>query len=177
MKKPNVDKYFNSVVEAVDLLFQKKLIGQALTIIYSSIDAFGLLNAPENQETATGQTFKAWVNKYMLVYDSLEYSADDLWGARCAILHTHTSESYLSKASKVREIQYISGPSEHPVVKRAISISKDLANGNYILINVDLLVINFLNAIGKFSKEFAEHAKQSEVCRKRASKILSHFTM
>lgn len=177
MEKSNLDKYFYSVIEAVGILHQKKLMGQALTIIYSSIDACGLLNAPDTQEKATGQTFKAWVNKYMLADLPLEYNADDLWGARCAVLHTHTLASDLSNASKVRELQYISSPPEHPIVEAFISASKDIGNGKSIGVNIDLLVIDFLQAISKFSKEFSQRAEQSEICRNRASKILLHFSM
>ncbi|WP_351189338.1 hypothetical protein [Shewanella sp. TB4-MNA-CIBAN-0142] len=177
MEQSNLDKYFQSVINAIDLLHQNKLMGQALTVMYSTIDACGLLNAPASQEKATGKTFKSWVNQYMLTSDVLECNAEDLWGARCAVLHTHTSASDLSKAATVREIQYVSGPPGHPLVEAFISASKDIGNGNSIGVNIDLLVIDFLKAIGKFSKEFSELAAHSEACRNRASKILQHFAM
>lgn len=177
MEKSNIDEYFITAIEAVDLLHQNKFMGQVLTIIYSTIDACGLLDAPDSQDKATGCTFKSWVSKYMLDDESLECNADDLWGARCAILHTHTSTSDLSKANRVREIQYISGPPQHPVVEAFIVASKEINDDKTIGINIDLLVIDFLRAIAKFSADFAERAKQSEVCRERASKILLHFAI
>lgn len=128
MEQSNIDNYFISVIEAVDLLHQNKLMGQALTVIYSSIDACGLLDAQDSQENATGSTFKSWVNKYMLEENSLECNADDLWGGRCAVLHTHTSTSDLSKANRVREIQYISGPPQHPVVEAFMVASKEVGD-------------------------------------------------
>ncbi|HCH2845197.1 hypothetical protein NOK91_24570 [Vibrio parahaemolyticus] len=177
MEQTNIDKYFITVIEAVDLLHKNKFMGQALTIIYSTIDACGLLDAPDSQEKATGSSFKSWVNKYMLEDESLECNADDLWGARCAVLHTHTSTSDLSKANRVREIQYISGPPQHPVVEAFMIASKEIVEGKVVGINVDILVIDFLKAIAKFSNEFSERAKQSEVCQERASKILLHFAL
>lgn len=177
MEQSNLDKYFQSVIEATDLLYQNKLMGQVLTVMHSTIDACGLLNAPATQEKASGKTFKYWVNQYMLASDLLECDAEDLWGARCAVLHTHTSASDLSKAAKVREIQYVSGPPGHPVVEAFISASKDIGNGNSIGVNIDLLVIDFLEAIGKFSKDFSELSAHSEAHRNRASKILLHFAM
>lgn len=177
MENYNIEKYFNSVVEAVDLLHQKMLLSQALTIIYSSIDACGLLNAPDLQEKSTGTTFKAWVEKYMLISNTLECSADDLWGARCAVLHTHSSISDLSKASKVREIQYISGPPEDLKVKAFIAAAKDIGDRNSIMVNIDLLIIDFVDAIGRFSKEMTQRIEQSEVCRQRASYVLQNFAL
>ncbi|HHF3195268.1 TPA: hypothetical protein ACPJ2I_004742 [Vibrio alginolyticus] len=177
MEQSNIDKYFITVIESVDLLHQNKFMGQALTVIYSTIDACGLLDAPDSQEKATSSTFKSWVNKYMFENDSLECNADDLWGARCAVLHTHTSTSDLSKANRVREIQYISGPPQHPVVEAFMVASKEVGEGKAIGVNIDLLVIDFLKAIAKFSAEFSVRAKQSEVCRERASQILLHFAM
>ncbi|ELB2862472.1 hypothetical protein QNE90_002081 [Vibrio alginolyticus] len=177
MEQSDIEKYFMAAIEAVDLLHENKLMGQALTIIYSTIDACGLLDAPDSQHKATGSTFKSWVNKYMLEDESLECDADDLWGARCAVLHTHTSTSDLSKANKAREIQYVSGPPQHPLVVAFMVASKKIGEGKIIGINIDLLVIDFFKAISKFSAEFSEQAKQSEVVRERASQILLHFAL
>ena len=177
MSESNIEKYIHSVVEAVDILHQKKLMGQVLTIIYSSIDACGLLDAPINQEKATGTTFKNWVNKHMLSDHTIECSADDLWGARCAVLHTHTTTSDLSKASKVKELQYISGPPEHPLVIAFLEASKDIGEHESIGINIDLLIIAFLKAISKFNKEFLARIIDCEVSKNRASKVLLHFAM
>ncbi|PKF56409.1 hypothetical protein CW748_10680 [Alteromonadales bacterium alter-6D02] len=177
MSESNIEKYIHSVIEAVDILHQKQLMGQVLTIIYSSIDACGLLDAPINQEKATGKTFKDWVNKYMLSDSSIECSADDLWGARCAVLHTHTTTSDLSKASKVKELQYISGPPENPVVIAFLKASKDIGENESIGINIDLLLMDFLKAISKFNDEFSARIIDCEVSNSRASKVLLHFAM
>ena len=177
MKDSNIEKYINSVIEAVDILHEKALFGQVLTIIYSSIDACGLLDASAEQNKATGKTFKDWVNKYLLPVSSLECSADDLWGARCAVLHTHTAVSDLSKASKVKEIQYISGPPEHPLVIAFLKASKDIGEKESIGVNIDILLMDFLKAIEKFNTEFIDRIKTCDVLKNRASRVLLNHAM
>lgn len=86
MEKSNIDNHFITAIEAVDLLHQNKFMGQVLTIIYSTIDTCGLLDAPDSQDKATGSTFKSRVSKYMLDDESLECNADDLWGGKMRYL-------------------------------------------------------------------------------------------
>ena len=177
MSNSNIEKYFFTVIESVDLLHKNTFMGQMLTIIYSSIDTFGLLDAPENVKKSSGKTFQDWVDKYLLKDSSLACSAKDLWGARCGVLHTHTTESDLSKkeVNPVKEIQYISGPSDHPMVKAFIEAAPDI--GNSIGINIDILVIDFLKAINRFNTDFVKKLSSSDACQTRTNKILTHFSL
>lgn len=107
--KQAISEYFIDSIKAVGLLYSNKLIGQALILIFSTIDAVGLLNAPKSQKRSTQETFKSWVKKYMLNDPRVEYTARDLWASRCATLHTYTTSSDLSNSGKAKEILFYSG--------------------------------------------------------------------
>jgi len=82
----------------------------SLTLIYSGIDTFGLLNAPPGDLDATGDTYKKWCEKYVLTrlqsVDGEPVTAVDLWAARCGVLHTSTPLSKLEREGKAHQIWY-----------------------------------------------------------------------
>jgi hypothetical protein len=61
-----IEKYLSNSLHGLNLLYGAKLYGQMLVLLYSCIDAMGLLDAPPSQIKATGDSFKNWVKKYML---------------------------------------------------------------------------------------------------------------
>jgi hypothetical protein len=63
----------------------------AVMLIYAAIDQMSWLSIPGPM--SYGPDFKNWVKKYMLENGNLICSEDDLWAARCGLLHTGTAES------------------------------------------------------------------------------------
>ncbi|MBL6986433.1 MAG: hypothetical protein ISR72_05185 [Methylobacter sp.] len=104
-----IHKYVSATVDATSILFEKELYDHLLVVIYSTIDTVGFLDAPSNQTSATSESFKNWIKKYFLSYPGTEFNEVDLWAARCAVLHTFTSQSDLSRSGKARELQYYDG--------------------------------------------------------------------
>lgn len=77
-----IESYLVDLLNAVSLLHENKLHAQSLTIILSAIDSFGLLDAPDSENKASGKLFKAWVNKYFCQNPGIEYTAEDLLGVQ-----------------------------------------------------------------------------------------------
>ena len=127
-----IEGYFLSTTKAIGILFRERLLPHSLIVIYSTIDTCGLLDAPSTQTVATGASFKEWVKKYVLVYPGLEFNEIDLWAARCAVLHTFTTESDLSNAGKARELQYYTGDKSAPHIQRFISFTKSYQGGKHL---------------------------------------------
>ncbi len=89
---------------AIALLNQAKLEIQALTLLYSSIDKMAWLNA--TKEESGGPEFKAWVDKFLLIDADGNCNADDLWAARCGLVHTGAAESRDFRATRANAIYY-----------------------------------------------------------------------
>ncbi len=82
----------------------------SLILIYSGIDTFGLLAASPVVLDATGDTYKQWCEKYILPrihsVEDKPVTADDLWAARCGVLHTSTPLSRHERKGKAHQIWY-----------------------------------------------------------------------
>jgi len=77
-----------SLGRGVDVCLYNKLIGPALTLIYTGIDTVGWLDS--NNPCATRDSFMGWTNRYLLSSNRLACTAIDLYAARCGLLHTFT---------------------------------------------------------------------------------------
>ena len=170
-----INGYCLSIVNSISLLHEKNLYGQILIIIYSSIDTMGLLDAPPAQTSASGTSFKNWVKNYILSYPGIEFNEEDLWGARCAVLHTFTSESDLSKANKVREIQYIAGKKEG--MEPLLNQIRTLDNGKHIPAFIEDLIFALFEAIKKFCSVLLANCKNDSAYEKRLNKILQTYAI
>jgi hypothetical protein len=82
----------------------------ALTLLYSAIDALGLLNAVAGTTDASRITFLDWCAQYLVPKLSTTGEAAptpmDLYAARCGVLHTSSAESRLGREGDVPELWY-----------------------------------------------------------------------
>ncbi len=167
-----IEGYFLATTRAVGTLFHEELYGHILVIIYSTIDTCGLLDAPPSQTSASGASFKAWVKKYMLKHAEIEFNEIDLWGARCAILHTFTSESDLSKAGKARELLYYSGDKSSAHTQQLISFAEKYEGGKYMPVHYGDLCDAFFQAIKEFAFDLDTQCGSNSAYNDRLRKIM-----
>lgn len=88
-------------------LFASKRTIPGFILLYSSIDILASLTRPKTLDDTDSTFFKGWVNDYMLLGSNLKCNADDIWGARCGLLHTLTAGSNVSRNKGARMINYI----------------------------------------------------------------------
>src|SRR2546427_307789 len=100
----------NEFTLCVSLLLDAGHTLPALIVLYTAVDIFGSLLRPETEPETAGKYFKKWVDDYMLGRSQVTFTAQDLWGARCGLLHTHTASSRLSREGTAREVHYSHGP-------------------------------------------------------------------
>ena len=167
-----VEGYFLATTKAIGTLFKEDLLPHSLVIIYSTIDTCGLLDAPPQQAAATGASFKAWVKKYVLTYPGLEFNEVDLWGARCAVLHTFTSESDLSNAGKARELQYYTGDKSAPHIQQFISFTKNHEDGKHLPVHYGDLAEAVFAGMKAFVPDLAASCKTSTAHLARLRKVI-----
>lgn len=83
-----------------------KCVVSALTLIYSSVDALAALTRKEPSTRATRAEFLDWVRTYLVPELSGDLTAEDIYGARCGVVHTHAPTSDLSKKGQAKLIVY-----------------------------------------------------------------------
>ena len=99
----NLKQLLDSIEHALHL----KHYLPAQILIYAGIDAAAWLASDDNE--GVGKRFQRWVDRWMLPAKPLLATAAELYAARCAVLHTFTADSDLSKTGKVRRVAYATG--------------------------------------------------------------------
>ena len=145
-----ISKYLLAASEAAITLFEKELYGHFLIVLYSSIDTAGYLNAPKNICSASSATFKPWVEKFFIPHIKEQVTSADLWSARCAVLHTFSTVSDLSRSGKARQIQYYQGDPNKPELVNFVEITNRIQDGGHLAVHLG----NFGSAFGKALIDF-----------------------
>jgi hypothetical protein len=142
----------------------------ALVMLYSAIDVLGSLLRPESDPDTNGEYFKKWVDDYMIGPSQVAFTSDDLWGARCGMLHTHTASSKLARLGKVRQLHYLRthGASLPPGMQTAMNASS--AHGK-LFVDVDSLC----NAFEEGTRRFLAAVQSDATLEKRVLHHSSHL--
>jgi hypothetical protein len=77
----------------------------AMMLLYAALDGAAWLWCPEGSEGKYGDNFRDWVRIYLLKPTN-KVRPEDLWAARCGILHTQGPESNLWRRNEARQIWY-----------------------------------------------------------------------
>jgi hypothetical protein len=125
-----------------------------LMLLYSSIDIMSSLAREHN--STNRKAFVKWVKKYLLPDSSLSCSAMDLYSARCALLHSLSTESDLSRNGKAIEIYYAWGKGDISDLNKYIHLFKHKAVG----IHIDELFTAFRKGIDGFIDSIKEDSAQ-----------------
>ena len=172
-----IEKFLTNTLTGLSLLYQANLYGQMLVLLYSFIDSAGLLDAPPTQMKASGQTFKNWVKKYMVIDSRINFNETDLWSARCAVLHTFTSQSDLSISGQARELQYYSGPKDSPKALAFVKSASLFEGGKHIPVHIDDTYLVFLEALKVFSINLSVNCASNPAYEQRLKKVLQAYIL
>lgn len=91
------DQFWMRTVDAIVTLIQANHYQQALVVLYAEIDTLSWVNLEEGD--VSRKDFCNWVSKYLKPEVNLGCTAEDLYAARCALLHSGTAESKMSSES------------------------------------------------------------------------------
>ncbi len=152
---------------AIDLCIENKLRMPALILVYSGIDIFAALNRPIEKDEGTREDFRKWCDRYLLSKSELPCSAIDLYAARCAVVHSYSSESRLSRNGEAKEIVYSWGNQSPDPLQEVL---KSIGHTAYV-IHVETLVDAFKNAVKEFLEEVGNDAERINLVVRRAAKL------
>ena len=168
-KDPLTNAVYQGIKRGIQVTYDSDCFGSCLILIYSGIDAMSYLSMPVSQNEAHRKDFIKWSNKYLspvLTNETTAITGEELYSARCGVVHTYTVESKKTKQGSARMIGYLVGGGQ-PIVYDP-KVAKDL-----VLLRLDVLRDAFFVGIDKFLVEaYAEKPKQAELDR-RVKKLLS----
>src|SRR5256885_1307348 len=94
---------------AADLGIERGYAMPGLILLYSLVDTMAWLSLPEGVEDVKGTDFIGWVRTYGLEQRVAPCTADELYGARCGLLHSFSPDSRRSRRGGIRPIYYRCG--------------------------------------------------------------------
>lgn len=110
---------YTQMIRAIEHCVQSNLLLPALVMIYASIDSVSWL-ANHDKTVYSGQAFRNWIAEWMLKNSKIKCSAEELYAARCAVLHTLTPESESAIKKGVRKIAYSWGSAKNKSLEESI---------------------------------------------------------
>ncbi len=103
-ERDELQGFVTQLLTAIKLCMEQGLQQAALILMYSTMDIAGSL-ASDNPKAHVSVRFTRWVAQYVTTTGSnLQCTPDDLYGARCGLLHAFTPDSDRSKHGRARRI-------------------------------------------------------------------------
>lgn len=89
----------NSILFTIRECIKNRGLFPALILIYASMDILGSLQTKDG--FANRESFKTWVREHILNKKSFDFDEEDLYSARCGILHTMRYESKINNTKTI----------------------------------------------------------------------------
>jgi hypothetical protein len=153
---------------SIETCYKNQLLTPSLILIYSGIDIMAWLNRFETHDDVDRSDFIWWVEKYLLPDSGLSCSAIDLYGARCSLLHSYTSESRLSRKGGAKSIYYTWGTKspddlQNLMKERLKPIS---------VIKIEQLFKAFCTSLDRFKQDLLNDSDRAKLVYDRGEKFL-----
>jgi len=171
MRASAFDRALDQLKNSVADLFKSPRTLPGFLLLYTSIDILASLTRPENSDVTNSSFFKDWVASYMIPQLGVPCSADDLWGARCGLLHTLTAESDMSRSRGAKMLNYIGDDAR----AKAMQQQYDPTSSHDIFISTHRFVDAFLAACDHFAADVRSNAALQKKVYSHAAKLMVAF--
>lgn len=159
------------LLETIDLCLKHRFYQSALILIYSGIDTMAWLSLPESELDVNKTYFEKWVNDFLLPNSELLCTATELYGARCGLIHSHTTESRLYRESEgeVKKIYYVH---KNEIVESLQKTLEEKGESDVVPVKIEVLQASFISAILDFGTYLDNHPEEGEIALGRTGKFL-----
>jgi hypothetical protein len=166
-----VDQFGMQTIDAIKQLVDANRYLQALVVLYSAIDTLAWVRLESGDVTRS--SFCQWVDKYVVPEKLIGCTAQDLYAARCGIVHSSTTESKLSRDGQARELWYAADSSSAERIKEyAQSVGS-----NAHVVPFTLMVAAFTEGAMNFSEALTRNVELESRCIQRMKHWLRFVTM
>lgn len=104
---PIINVIHNSIRKGINVAIENGCMASAIILMLCAIDAMAYLSMPEDQEDVTQDDFVSWADKHIRFPGKEQLTGADLYGARCAMLHSFGARSRMSRKGKCRVILWM----------------------------------------------------------------------
>jgi hypothetical protein len=171
VENPVFDR-LKEILEAIGDCLGAGRVLPALILIYTLMDSMSWL-ASDDLGAPVKKRFTRWVRDWVLKSNPLPCTPLELYAARCAVLHTLTSDSALTSSHKVRRIAY-SFATETPSPLQ--EISDRVHPGEYIAIRVEDLYESLNAGIVAYLEDTMKHPAKKAAFEARGARHFSELS-
>src|SRR5262249_53703022 len=140
-------------------------------LAYSGVDALAWLNRPYNVEDVRAADFQEWLEAYFLPGSGFGGTTLDLYGARCGLVHSNTSESRLNRQDRARKVFYYRDRDQVKTGIIQLLMNERLPP---LFIDVDQFVAALKTAVERFLNAVAVDAAKLDLVSRRVEE--SYFS-
>jgi hypothetical protein len=170
MSEENLFETYTKMISAIQLCINQSLGIPALVLIYAFIDSVSWMDNSTDNERNAGKRFQKWVNDWMLKDKKMSCTAEELYAARCGVLHTLTPDSSLSKNKGIRQIGYAFGKANLKSVEENARVRG--VDRNFAFIHLRDLFESFKLGLVNYLDQTLKDEKKAERFKKKAEQ---HF--
>jgi hypothetical protein len=135
----------------------------SLILLYSTIDIMAWLDRPRQHEDTIREDFQRWVETFLLPGSDLNCTPEDLYAARCAVVHSGAARSRLSREGKAREILYAWGEAHVDDLQDALGCAKLPA----VAVHIGTLTEALRRGVSRFASALSNDASTAQLVRER----------
>jgi hypothetical protein len=162
------------LIKAIDYCFKDNVNLPGLILFFSAIDILAWLSRDPHDSDATRNDFIRWVNEFMLPGTGLACTAEELYSARCNIIHSYAPEwgtGVNRREREVKKIIYAWGNARTEGLEK--QVTKQSEKDKTVLLYTDELVNSLKMAIERFSASFPFNRALSELVYERSAKYFN----
>jgi hypothetical protein len=163
------DPLVNAVYQGIQVTYDNECYGSCLILIYCGVDTMSYLDMPPSQAEVHAKDFIRWADRYLspnLRNRATQITGEELYSARCAVVHTYTVESKRTKIGSTRTIAYMIGGAQSVVWNSKV-------DPKLVLLRLEILQNAFFTAIDKFLTEGYAAKHKRPILEARLNKLLN----
>jgi len=164
-RDPIINVVHNGIKQDIRVLLDNKRYRGVLILVYSGIDTMAFLGIPESQVEVKPSDFINWGDKYIEFSCDEQVTGEELYSARCGILHTYSPHSRSSRSGKCRIIGYMD--KGVPEVRYNPQKSKDL-----VMVSIPALVNALFAGVDGFLIDLYSNSEKARIADARFRNLL-----
>ncbi len=161
---------YDGVKRGINVCLENRCFGSAVILTYSGIDTMANLTMPQNQTDVGRDDFVNWCETYIRFPGQQQLTGLELYGARCAMLHTYGVDSRLSREGRCRKIGYMSR--SVPEIRYAPSVDPD-----FVLVSIEALATAFFAGIDRFLVDLFADPDRAPTAEQRLQQLVVAFPL
>jgi hypothetical protein len=164
---PITNAIYNGIKRGIEITLENHCYGSAVNLIFSGMDTMAYLNMPAGQQDVERKDFILWVERYIKFPCKEQLTGLDLYGARCAMLHTYGARSKLSREGKCRMVCYMDRGI--PEIRSKPGID------DLVVVSISALADAFFKGIDKFLVDLFANKEKATVAEERLKELVQEY--